>query len=67
MAKQVVTTLKMVPLSEAVNIHMVPKYIHDGEFVPEETHVAGLKKVLGELARWAAALRAMRMPQQVPA
>ena len=46
---------------------MVPKYIHDGEFVPEETHVAGLKKVLGELARWAAALRAMRMPQQVPA
>ena len=26
MAKQVVTTLKMVPLSEAVNIHMVPKY-----------------------------------------
>jgi NAD(P)H-dependent FMN reductase len=67
MAKQVVTTLKMVPLSEAVNIHMVPKYIHDGEFIPEETHVASLKKVLGELARWAAALRAMRVPQQVPA
>jgi len=67
MAKQVVTTLKMVPLSEAVNIHMVPKYIHDGEFIPEETHVASLKKVLGELARWAAALRAMRVPEQVPA
>ena len=67
MAKQVVTTLKMVPISEAVNIHMVPKYIHDGEFIPEETHVASLKKVLGELARWAAALRAMRVPQQVPA
>ncbi len=67
MAKQVVTTLKMVPLSEAVNIHMVPKYIHDGEFVPEDAHVAGLKNVLAELARWSAALRAMRVPQQVPA
>ena len=67
MAKQVVTTLKMVPLSEAVNIHMVPKYIHDGQFVPDETHEAGLKKVLGELGRWATALRAMRVPQPVPA
>jgi hypothetical protein len=46
---------------------MVPKYIHDGQFVPDETHEAGLKKVLGELARWAAALRAMRVPQPVPA
>src|SRR6202162_4361025 len=56
MAKQVVTTLKMMPLPEAVNIHMVPKYIHDGQFVPDETHEASLKKVLGELTRWAAAL-----------
>ena len=63
MAKQVVTTLKMVPLSEAVNIQMVPKYIHDGQFVPDETHVASLKKVLGELTRWASALRAMRVAQ----
>jgi NAD(P)H-dependent FMN reductase len=63
MAKQVVTTLKMVPLSEAVNIQMVPKYIHDGQFVPDETHENNLKKVLGELIRWADALRAMRVPQ----
>src|SRR5258706_7330907 len=63
MAKQVVTTLRMVPLSEAVNIHMVPKYIHDGQFIPEETHVNSLKKVLGELTRWASALRAMRVAQ----
>jgi NAD(P)H-dependent FMN reductase len=63
MAKGVVTTLKMVPLPEAVNIHMVPKYIHDGQFVPEETHVNNLKKVLDELTRWAAALRAMRVTQ----
>ena len=63
MAKQVVTTLKMVPLSEAVNIHMVPKYIHDGQFVPDETLENNLEKVLGELTRWAAALRAMRVPQ----
>jgi NAD(P)H-dependent FMN reductase len=65
MAKQVVTTLKMVPLPEAVNIHMVPKYIHDGQFVPEEAQENALKKVLAELTRWAAALRPMRQP--VPA
>jgi NAD(P)H-dependent FMN reductase len=63
MAKQVVTTLKMVPLTEAVNIHMIPKYIHDGQFVPKEAHENALKKVLGELTRWAAALRAMRVTQ----
>src|ERR1700694_2721559 len=63
MAKGVVTTLKMMPLPEAVNIHMVPKYIHDGQFIPEETHVNSLTKVLGELTRWAAALRSMRVPQ----
>src|SRR6202165_2347513 len=63
MAKGGVTTLKMMPLPEAVNIHMVPKYIHDGQFIPEETHVNSLTKVLGELTRWAAALRAMRVAQ----
>src|SRR5260221_4410039 len=67
MAKQVVTTLKMVPLPEAANIHMVPKYIHDGQFIPAETHEAGLKNVPGELNCWAAALRAMRVPQPAPA
>ena len=67
MAKQVVTTLKMVPIPEAVNIHMVPKYMHDGQFVPDETHVASLNKVLGELIRWAAAMRAMRVVEPVPA
>ena len=67
MAKQVVTTLKMVPVAEAVNIHMVPKYIHDGQFVPDEMHVTSLKKVLIELSRWAAALRPMRVTQPVPA
>jgi NAD(P)H-dependent FMN reductase len=66
MAKQVVTTLKMMPLPEAVNIHMVPKYIHDGQFVPEEAHANSLKKVLGESTRWAAALRAMRVTQPSP-
>jgi hypothetical protein len=46
--------IAMVSLPEAVNIHMVPKYIHDGQFIPEETHENGLKMVLGELTRWAA-------------
>src|ERR1700694_3105175 len=60
MAKQVVTTLKMVPLPEAVNIHMVPKYMHDGQVVPEEDQENALQKVLGELARGAAAPRPPR-------
>jgi hypothetical protein len=57
----------MVPLPEAVNIHMVPKYIHDGQFVPDETHEKSLKRVLDELTRWAIALRAMRVTQPAPA
>src|ERR1700694_3627813 len=61
MAKQVATTQKMMPLPEAVNIHMVPRYIHDGQFVPDETLENSLKKVLGELTRGATALRAMRV------
>src|ERR1700730_11200108 len=63
MAKGVVTTLKMMPLPEAVNIHMVPKYMHDGQFVPDETLENSLKRALGELTRWATALRAMRVAQ----
>jgi NAD(P)H-dependent FMN reductase len=63
MAKQVATTQKMMPLAEAVNIHMVPKYMHDGQFVPDETLENSLKRVLGELMRWATALRAMRVAQ----
>jgi len=63
MAKQVATTQKMMPLPEAVNIHMVPKFMHDGQFVPDETLENSLKRVLGELTRWATALRAMRVPQ----
>jgi hypothetical protein len=46
---------------------MVPKYIHDGQFVPDETHQKSLQNVLDELTRWAAALRAMRVTQPVPA
>ncbi|HVD00499.1 MAG TPA: NADPH-dependent FMN reductase [Candidatus Dormibacteraeota bacterium] len=67
MAKQVVSTLKMVPLPEAVNIHMVPKYFQDGQFVPEEAQESALKKVLTELTRWAAALRTLRVTQPAAA
>jgi hypothetical protein len=42
---------------------MIPKYIHDGQFVPDETLENSLMKVLGELSRWAAALRVMRVKQ----
>src|SRR6202140_4741687 len=61
MAKQGVTTLKMGPMPQAREINTGPKYMHDGQFVPDETLENNLKKVLGELIRWAAALRAMRV------
>src|SRR5260370_7545074 len=66
MAKQVVTTLKMVPLPEAVNIHMVPKYIHDGQFTPDEAHKASLKNALGELTPLPPALLPLPVPHPTP-
>jgi NAD(P)H-dependent FMN reductase len=61
MVKQVVTTLKMTPLPEAVAIPFVAKLIDDdGEFVPNETIEQSAKAMLDELVRVSVALAVLR-------
>ena len=59
--KPVITTLKMVPITEAVNIPFFTKYIDDQEqFVGDEILLKGADDMLKELAKWTAALKPMR-------
>jgi NAD(P)H-dependent FMN reductase len=61
MTKQVVTTLKMYPLPEAVSIPFVAQFIDDeGEIQANETMEQAADAVLGELARVAAAMAPLR-------
>jgi NAD(P)H-dependent FMN reductase len=61
MAKQVVTTLKMFPLAEAVSIPFVAEFIdEDGELQPNEVMDQAAAAVLDELARVAGALAPLR-------
>ena len=61
MVKQVVTTLKMMPISEAVSIPFVRQFINDeGELVPNEVMNSAADQMLDELSRWTKALQPMR-------
>lgn len=66
MAKQVVTALKMVPVPEAVMIPFVAQLISDGKFQSNEPLDAAATLMLGELQRWEATLRPMRVTVQSP-
>lgn len=62
MTKSIVTTLKMMPMVEAVSIPFFSQFISDsGEFVAEEVHEKSAAAMLTELARWADALRPLRV------
>jgi NAD(P)H-dependent FMN reductase len=64
MTKQIVTTLKMVPLVEAVPIPFVSQYLDDtGAFVATAQHEKSAGDMLDELSRWAEALRPLRAPR----
>ncbi|KAA0023889.1 NADPH-dependent FMN reductase [Antrihabitans cavernicola] len=58
--KQVVTTLKMVPLFDAVSIPFHTQFIEDGVVVPNEIMETSADAMLAELARVEAALRPLR-------
>jgi len=59
--KQIVTTLKMMPMVEAVNIPFFSQFINDtGEFVATELHEKSAVDLLKELERWAGALKTLR-------
>jgi NAD(P)H-dependent FMN reductase len=61
MIKQVLTTLKMVPLTEAVQIPFVGQFLDDeGVIRPNEVMEGASKAMLDELVRWTDALTPMR-------
>ncbi len=61
MLKQVVTTLKMVPVFDAVNIPFVNQYIGaDGVFTATEPMEQSATAMLDELVRWTASLSDLR-------
>jgi len=60
MLKQVVTTLKLVPLPEAVSIPFVQQFLEDGALSPNETMEEAINAMLDELARWTTALLPLR-------
>lgn len=58
--KLTLTTLKMVPILEAVTIPMVSQRLKDGSFEAEEIHLQSAEAMLAELHRWAQALKPLR-------
>jgi NAD(P)H-dependent FMN reductase len=59
--KQLVTTLKMMPMVEGVAVPMVAKLLDEQRaFVPNDLIVASATTLLDELFRWAEALKPMR-------
>ena len=65
MLKQVLTTLKVTPLFEAVNIPFVHQFLDAGKRLqPNEVMTEAAAAMLDELARLAATLRPLRVPEQ---
>ena len=61
LAKQLVTTLKIMPMVEGVAIPMVANLLNqDKRFQPNELIVNASQTMLDELYRWASALKPMR-------
>lgn len=58
--KQTVAALKMTAVSEAVTIPSVASFVHDGLFAPEERLASAANTMLGQLRRWAIALKPLR-------
>lgn len=63
-SKLLLTSLKMVPIVEAVAIPMFTSRLDaDGVFTSDATLDAAARTMLSELARWESALRVLRAPQ----
>lgn len=63
MIKQVVTTLKMTPVFEAVSIPFVQQFIDDDQrLLPNDVMTSSAKAMLDELVRFTDALRPLRAP-----
>lgn len=55
------TTMKVMPVLEAVTIPMFPDFLSDGAFKPAPIHEQSASAMLDELYKWGAALRSVRM------
>lgn len=62
MIKQIVTSLKMMPIPEAVSIPLVYGQPPDDQFRPDPRHETAASSMLDELRRWADALAQLRHP-----
>ena len=62
--KQILTTLKVVPLTEQVTLPMVFEHLRDGRFDAKPIHDESARVLLKELYRWAEALKPMRAPAE---
>jgi len=62
MTKSILTTLRMVPILEAVNLPMFAQQIDrtTGEFNATDVNAKAADAMLKELHKWAGALREMR-------
>ncbi len=58
--KQAAAALKMTAVSEAVTVPSVAQFVHDGVFAPEERVATAANTMLGQLRRWAIALKPLR-------
>ncbi len=58
--KQVVSTLRMIPVQDAVNIPFVQQFLTDGVLTPNEVMTSASKQVLDELVKLSTALSAIR-------
>jgi NAD(P)H-dependent FMN reductase len=68
MLKQVVTTLKMVPIFDAVNIPFVQQFLDDEKRLqPNEIMETAATAMLDELLTWTTTLHPIRQPAPAPA
>ncbi len=67
MAKQVVTTLKMMPIPESVTLPFAPSLLSaDGQLAPSLAMELAAAAMLDELQRWELALRRLRQRNREP-
>jgi NAD(P)H-dependent FMN reductase len=62
MTKLVATTLRMMPLPEAVTLPLVAQHIKDGKFDSTDKHTGSIAPMLTELRRWTDAMAVLRQP-----
>lgn len=60
--KNALTTLRMMPIPEAVTLPFAPKLVENGVFNAPELQVKSATTMLGELLKWHGALQSLRNP-----